>query len=106
MGLLDSTIHKALANKLDEREFDWVEIRSVKLVKSENQLHVELMLDGEDETVLAILDYEIAEEQLRIVTVKTDKRWITEVLQLVVVAKGGVVPLPSGIAGMAVKMLI
>ncbi len=106
MGMLDSVIQKILSDRLQSRGLDWIDARSVRLSKAEKAFDLELMLDGEERPLHARLKYEVKDDELHIVGVETDKRWITEILQLVLIAKGGHFPLPGGMVGMLVKVLI
>jgi len=106
MGMLDSVIQKILADRLESRGLDWIDVRSVRLSKAEKSFELELMLEGEERPLVARLGYEVREDTLALTAVETGKRWITEVLQLVLLAKGGTIPLPGGMKGVLLKLLI
>lgn len=106
MGLMESMIQKLLADKLEKKGFDWIELKAVRFSKAERRFEIDLALDGEESTLPAIIDYEVEGDLIKIIRLTTSKRWITEVLQLVVMAKGGVFPIPTGMKGSLVKMLI
>ena len=106
MGMLDTVIQKILADRLESRGLDWIDVRNVRLSKAEKLFELDLMLEGEERPLQAKLHYAIKDEALHITSVETSKRWITEVLQLVLVAKGGAFALPGGVVGMLVRVLI
>jgi len=106
MGLLDSVIQKILADRLESRGLDWIDVRSVRLSKAEKTFELDLMLEGEERPLVARLRYEVRDEALHVTGVETDKRWITEILQIVLLAKEGTIPLPGGMKGMLLKLLI
>ena len=103
---MESMIQKLLADRLEKQGFDWVEVKAIRFSKADRRFEVDLQLDGEEATLPAIVDYEVDGETLRITRLSTGKRWITEVLQLIVQAKGGTIPIPSGMKGAVLKMLI
>ncbi len=106
MGMLDSVIQKVLAEKLASRGLDWIDVRSVRLSKADKSFDLEIMLEGEERPLSAKLCYEVKDDALHLTGLETGKRWITEVLQLVLIAKGGTIPLPGGMVGMLLKVLI
>ena len=103
---MESMIQKILADRLEKQGFDWVELKGIRFSKADRRFELDLELDGEESTLPVILDYEVEGETIKIVNITTSKRWIKEVLQLVLLAKGGAFPIPTGMKGSLVKMLI
>lgn len=104
--MLDSVIQKILADRLESRGLDWIDVRSVRLSKAEKTFDLDIMLEGEERPLAVKFRYEIRDESLNLTAVETGKRWITEVLQILLVAKGGAFPLPGGMVGMLVRVLV
>jgi hypothetical protein len=103
---MNGIIEKLLADRLEKQGFDWIEIKSVSFSKSDKRFDVELALDGEDAPLSASVFYEVDGDRITVTRVETGKRWITEVLQFVLLAKGSSFPLPTGMKGSLIKTLI
>ena len=106
MGMIDSVIQKVLSERLASRGLDWIDVRSVRLSKADKTFDLDILLDGEEKPLGVKLRYDVRDDTLRLTGVETGKRWITEVLQLALIAKGGTFALPGGMVGMLLKVLI
>ena len=104
--MIDSLVKKAIQMKIDEKNLDWIKVRSACLFSKENRLVIELDLEGESEAVKVGATYSILGDKIVIESIKTSRKWMTEVADLVLVKTGKSFKLPGGMKGVLVKALL
>ena len=103
----DSLIQKALQSKLVSSGLDWVKLESISLSSRDKTVNLELSLEGEDQPVKAEIRYSLAAENVIVIRdIITSRKWMTEALKLVLVKTGDRFPLPGGLKGKMIKVLL
>jgi len=105
MAILDAILKKAIQGKLHFLGIDWATVDTVTFSKPDRLVHMMLVLDGEELPVSAKVNYRVDGEELHIDSVETNKRWMTEVVLMVVERKGSKVELPEAVRGMLLKAI-
>ena len=103
----DSLIMKALQAKLAGSGLDWVKLESFSLSSRDKTVNLELTLEGENEPVKAEIRYSLAAENMVVIRdIVTSRKWMTEALKLVLLKTGDRFPLPGGLKGKMLKVLL
>lgn len=104
--MTEQMIFKALQTRLDDQGITWARMESVEFVKEERRLKAVIDLEGEDEMVEVGATYEIADDAVKIGGVEASRPWIAGALTMVLEAKGASIPLPGGMQGTMIKMVL
>jgi len=100
-------VMKALQSKLASSGLDWVKLDALHLDSKANTIAAELTLEGEESPVKVEVKYSLGAENVLVIRdVKTNRRWITEALKLAMVKTGNRFPLPGGLKGQMIRMLL
>ena len=103
----DSLIMKALQAKLTSSGLDWLKLESFTLSSRDKKVNLELSLDGEELPVKAEIRYSLGAENMIVIReVTTSRTWMTEALKLVLLKTGDRFPIPGGLKGAIIKLLI
>ena len=105
MAILDAILKKTLQGKLSSLGFDWATVDAVNFSREDRLVHMTLVLDGEELPVTAAVNYRVDGEELLVESVETNKRWMTEVVLMMVERKGGKIELPEGVRGIVLKAI-
>jgi hypothetical protein len=97
---------KAIESKLSSAGLDWIKLQSVQLKPKEHRASAELLLEGETGPVSLDIIYAVDGDFLKIDTLTTSKKWLTEVLNLVLTKTAGQVELPGGLKGRLIKFFL
>lgn len=96
-----------LQSKLNSSGFDWVKVESINLSPSQKSLTADLKLAGEAELIRFTGTYSItASNAIRLDTLTASRQWLTEVAELALAKTGREFPLPDGIKGKLIKLLL
>jgi hypothetical protein len=105
--MTSSIITKALQAKLSSCGLDWVKLQSLHLDSKAKTIAAELTLEGEESPVTVDLSYSLGAEQTLVIrSVNTNRRWMTEALRMVLARKGDRIPLPGGIQGQLIRVVL
>ncbi len=105
--MTDSLIIKALQAKLASSGLEWVKLESFSLSRREQKVTAELALEGEDQPVKLQAYYSVGlDNTLTVREVETSRKWMTEALKLAMVKTGNRFPLPGGLKGKMIRMLL
>ena len=104
--MTEKMICKAIQSRLSDQGLDWVQMESLTVDRDGKRINAVLDLEGETETVDLGAEYELAESSIRIVDVEASRRWMTGFLSIVLAAKGAEFPLPDGMQGSMIKMVL
>ena len=83
-----------------------MQMESVRVDKDGRRILAVLDLEGEADLVDVTAVYELAETTLSITGVETSRPWMTGVLALILEVRGAHFPLPDGMQGMMIKMVL
>ncbi len=98
---------KALQAKLASSGLDWIKLNALHLDSKANRISVEFTLEGEERPVKAEVRYSLGAENVIVVReVTTNRKWITEALKLVLAKTGDRFPLPGGLKGKMIRVLL
>jgi hypothetical protein len=97
---------KAIEAKLNASGMDWLKLQSIQLRPKEKRLAAELLLEGETGPVSIELFYTINADCIKIASLQTSKKWLTEVLSLALAKSDGQLPMPGGIKGRLIKFFL
>lgn len=106
MNVTEQMICKALQTRLDDKGIDWARMECVEFVKEERRLKAVVELEGEDELVEVGATYAIEGDSVSITGVEASRPWIAGALTMVMEAKGASIPLPGGMQGTMIKMVL
>jgi hypothetical protein len=102
-----SLLLKALQAKLSSSGLDWLKVESIAFSSKKKSLTAVFDLDGEASPVTVELDYVLEDDdKIRIRDVRTSKAWMTEAIKLALVKTGQSFPLPKGIKGKLLRVLL
>ncbi|HWB03447.1 MAG TPA: hypothetical protein VG796_10515 [Verrucomicrobiales bacterium] len=105
--MTDSLIFKALQAKLSSSGLEWIKLESFSLSSKDQLINLELTLEGEPTTVKVEIRYSIGGDNTIVVrSVETNRKWMTEAIKLVMVKTGDRFPLPGGLKGKMIRMLL
>ena len=105
MAILDAILKKAIQGKLNFMGIEWATVDSVTFSKPDRLVHMTLVLDGEESPVTATVNYRVDGEELHVESIETSRRWMTEVVLMVVEKKGSKIELPVAVSGMLLKAI-
>ena len=102
-----SLLLKALQTKLASSGLDWIKLESLQFCSRDRKLVAEISLAGEELPLHVQLHYSLsADHFLTVEEVETSRKWITEALRLGLVKSGNRFPLPGGIKGKLLRVLL
>lgn len=105
--MTDSLIFKALQAKLASSGLEWIKLESFSLSSRDQVINVEVTLEGEETTVKAEVRYSLGGDNTIVIrSVETNRKWMTEAIRLAMVKTGDRFPLPGGLKGKMIKMLL
>ena len=105
--MANALIMKALQAKLSSSGLDWIKLNALNLNSKENTIAVELTLEGEDSPVKAEIRYSLGGDNTLVIRdVMTNRKWMTEALKLAMLKTGNRFPLPGGLKGQMIKVLL
>ena len=100
-------ITKALQARLATCGLDWVKLNSLHLDSKAKIIALEITLEGEESPVKAELEYSLGGDNALVVReVKTNRKWMTEALRLAMIRMGNRIPLPGGIQGQLIRVML
>jgi hypothetical protein len=97
---------KAIEAKLISAGLDWLKLQSLQLRPKEKRISAELVLEGESGPIGIEVTYQVDGDFMKITTLETSKKWITEVLNLALAKTAGQVELPGGLKGRLIKFFL
>jgi hypothetical protein len=102
-----SLITKALQARLASCGLDWVKLNSLHLDSKAKTIAVEVTLEGEDAPVKAEVEYSLGGDNALVIReVKTSRKWMTEGLRLALIRMGNRIPLPGGLQGQIIRVML
>lgn len=102
-----SVVLKLLQAKLDSSGLDWITLQSLRVSPGNRQVEAEVLLAGEEKPVHVEATYEVtSDNHVRIVSVTTSRKWMTEIAELALVKSNPSFPLPDGIKGRLIRMVL
>jgi hypothetical protein len=105
--MTDSLISIALQSRLASSGLDWIKLDDLHLDSKANTITVEFTLEGEHQPVKAEVRYSLgAEDVIVIREVTTNRKWMNEAIKLVLVKTGNRFPLPGGLKGRMIRVLL
>jgi hypothetical protein len=105
--MTDSLIFKALQAKLASSGLDWIKLESFSLSSRDQVINAEVTLEGESTTVKTEIRYSLGGDNTIVIrSVETNRKWMTEAIRLAMVKTGDRFPLPGGLKGKMVRMLL
>lgn len=99
-------IQKALDAKLKQWGVDWAKVDSLTIRSADKSVFATISLEGEPQPVEMTALYKLDDNELVIENVEASKPWMTKALNLALEKKGNSIKLPTGMAGMAIRMLL
>ena len=97
---------KAIEAKLQSAGLNWIKLQSLQLRIKEKTVVAEVLLDGEPLALAVEATYEIVGDKIRIASLNTSKKWLTEAANLALLKTEGAFPLPGGIVGKLIKFFL
>ena len=97
---------KAIEAKLQSAGLNWIKLQSLQLRIKEKTVVAEVLLDGEPLALAVEATYEIVGDKIRIASLNTSKKWLTEAANLALLKSEGAFPLPGGIVGKLIKFFL
>ena len=105
--MTDSLIFKAIQAKLASSGLEWIKLESFSLSSRDQLINLELTLEGEESPVKAEIRYSLGGDNTLVIrSVETNRRWMTEALKLAMTKTGDRFPLPGGLKGKVIRMLL
>jgi hypothetical protein len=99
-------IYKAVEAKLATAGIDWVKVHSLSVDKQSKTASATLALEGEPDPVAILVTYSLETDHLLVLTIEATRPWLTKALNLALTHQGGRLPIPSGLEGSMVRMLL
>ena len=97
---------KAIEAKLQSAGLNWIKLQSLQLRIKEKTVVAEVLLDGEPLALAVEATYEIVGDKIRIASLNTSKKWLTEAANLALLKTEGAFSLPGGIVGKLIKFFL
>ena len=99
-------IRKAVATKLESEGITWAQLDTLKIDKKEKAVHADVSLEGEPQPIAVTARYTLKADSVLLETFETSRPWVTKALCFALKKHGGVIPLPGGMQGTMVRMLL
>lgn len=96
-----------LQSKLNSSGLDWIKVENIQLSPSQKSLIADLKLAGEADLIRLTGTYSITPQNaLRLETLTASRQWLTEVAELALAKTGREFPLPDGIKGKLIRLVL
>lgn len=96
-----------LQSKLNSSGLDWVKVENIQLSPSQKSLIADLKLAGESELIRLTGTYSITPaNSIRLEALTASRQWLTEVAELALAKTGREFPLPDGIKGKLIRLVL
>ena len=99
-------IRKAVSAKLASEGITWANLDTLNIDKKNKAVHADLSLEGEEHPIAVTARYTLGEVDVQLDTFETSRPWVTQALCFALQKHGGKIPLPSGMQGTMVRMLL
>ncbi len=99
-------ILKAIEAKLNSHGIEWASVRTFHIDREAKRLTAELVLEGEPTAIIASALYLLDADTVHLQSIDADRPWIAGALQLALSRHGGRIPLPPGIQGSVLRMML
>ncbi len=108
MSAADAVLTKAIQAKLESSGLDWIRLETLHFVRADKHVTVTIQLDGDPGPVTVDLTYTVSPDftTLSIASIQASRRWVTESLRLALAKTSGTIPLPGGLKGLALRVLL
>ena len=103
---MNAIIRKAVETKLKRMSIDWVSIESLEIVSAQKFIDMTVSLEGEEHPVDVTIHYVIEENHVVVGDLKASRPWIAKAMGFILEQQGGRYPIPSGMEGMAIRMVL
>ena len=103
---MNPIVRKALDAKLQNLGVDWLKVETLVIRSADRSVFATITLEGEAEPIELTMLYELEGNDIVIESLEASKAWMSKALKLALTARGNRIALPSGLAGMAVRMLL
>jgi hypothetical protein len=104
--VIDSVVRKAIESRIASAGLHWLKLQHFELRASEKKVSATLLLEGEPTPVTVRLSYRLEATDVVVESIDAGRPWMTEALALVLLKHGGRWPLPSGLPGTVIRMLL
>ncbi|MDG2126278.1 MAG: hypothetical protein P8J87_21430 [Verrucomicrobiales bacterium] len=101
-----SLILKAVASRLTAEGIDWATLDHLEIDKSNKEVHATVTLEGEPEPVSVTATYSLGADTLQLLTASSTKPWLSKALTFGIKKHGGQIPLPTGMQGSMLRMML
>ena len=101
-----SLIQKAVASKLASEGIDWATVDHLEIDKTNKAVHATVTLEGEPEPVSVTATYSLGADTLQLLTATSTKPWLSKAPTFAIQKHGGQIPLPTGMQGSMVRMML
>ena len=101
-----SILQKAVSSKLSAEGIDWATVDQLDIDKATKTVHATLTLEGEPEPLSASVTYNLGADTVQLLTATASKPWVAKALTLAIQKHGGHIPLPGGMQGSMVRMML
>jgi len=103
---MDDIIRKAIEGRLASEGIDWVKLESFQIDRKAKTLTAGISLEGEPAPVAIDLDYAIEGDDILIKEATSSKPWMTKLAGVALAKHGARFPLPTGMKGKMVRMVL
>jgi hypothetical protein len=97
---------REIGKKLVEFGIDWVQLRKVEHLKAMRQFRVEVLLEGESESLIIHAHYVVEANSISVSRLTASKRWLERALTDFVLPEINAQKLPEGVLGKVAKWLL
>ena len=99
-------IRKAVSAKLASEGITWATLDTLNIDKKEKSVQADVSLDGEEHPIAVIARYTLGDAGVQLDTFETTRPWVTQALCFALKKHGGQIPLPGGMQGTMIRMLL
>ena len=103
---MNPVIKKALDAKLGQLGIDWLNVESLVMNPADKSVFATVALEGEADPVELTALYKLEGDEVIVESMVASKPWISKALSLALSQKGNRFTIPSGMAGMAIRMVL
>jgi hypothetical protein len=97
---------REIGRKLAEMNVDWVRLKKVEHLKTQRQFRLEVLLEGEKETMIIHAHYAIEGNSITIPRLTASKPWLERALSDFILPQINAQKLPDGILGAVAKWML
>ena len=102
-----NVLQALLQSKLNASGLDWIRVETIQLSPAQKTLVADLKLAGETELIRLSGSYSVTTgNAVRLEKVTASRQWLTEVAELVLAKTGREFPLPEGLKGKLLRLLL